>query len=106
MTETTRRQFLGSGLAGAAALCCRDLLAAVARPSTFAARGVVLVPEDLTLGDWPERAKRAGLSTIGIHGSSPKAVARWVRSDAGQRFRADCHRRGHRTRIHGIPPLL
>ena len=33
----------------------------------FVTRGVVLTPEDLSLGDWPERAKRAGLTTIGIH---------------------------------------
>ena len=54
------------------------------RPA-FMTRGVVLVPEDLTLYDWPERAQRAGLTTIALHhGSSPTAVVRAVQSDAGQ----------------------
>jgi hypothetical protein len=44
---------------------------------SFETRGVVLVPEDLTLKDWPERAQRAGLTTTALHlGSSPWAVAR------------------------------
>ena len=79
-------------MAGAATFWCRDLWAAVAPASTFTTRGVVLVPEDLTLGDWPQRVKQASLSTIGIHGNSPKTVASWVQSDAGQRFLAECRR--------------
>ena len=35
--------------------------------SLFATRGVVLVPSDLSLADWPERAKEAGLTTIALH---------------------------------------
>ncbi len=93
MTEIRRRQFLCGTMAGAAVLCGRDLWSADARPPTFSTRGVVLIPEDLTLADWPEREKRAGLSTIGIHHqNSPKAVIRWVQSDTGQRFLAQCHK--------------
>jgi hypothetical protein len=60
-------------------------------PSPFRIRGVVLLPEDLTLTDWPERAKKVGLTTIGIHHqNSPAAVIEWMKSDAGQRFREQC----------------
>lgn len=53
------------------------------------------MPEDLTLADWPERAKAAGLTTIGIHHqNSPQAVIARVKSDAGQRFLEACGRLG------------
>ena len=53
----------------------------------FRTRGVVLLPEDLALQDWPERAKRAGLTTIALHdGSSARTVAKFVHSAAGVRF--------------------
>jgi hypothetical protein len=109
MTEPTRRQFLAKSLAVAAAFGCRNLWAADAAPSTFTTRGVVLVPDDLTLSDWPERAKHAGLSTIGIHhGSSPKAVTSWVKSNAGQRFLDDCRSRDIHVEyeLHAMAELL
>jgi hypothetical protein len=54
---------------------------------------LVLVPEDLTLPDWPERARNAGLSTIGIHHqNSPEAVVRWVKTDTGQQFLEQCRK--------------
>lgn len=55
----------------------------------FLTRGVVLIPEDLTLGDWPERAKAVGLSTIALH-PQPSKVLRFVESEAGQAFLARC----------------
>jgi hypothetical protein len=70
---------------------------------------VVLVPEDLTLTDWPERAKRAGLTTIGIHHpDSPKAVIDWIRTDAGQRFLEACGRLGLDVEyeLHAMKELL
>jgi hypothetical protein len=104
---TNRRRFLAGCLgAGAAVLLCRELRAAT---PTFATRGVVLIPEDLTLADWPERAKQAGLSTIGIHHqNSPAAVVRWVQSDAGQRFLAQCRQLGIEVEyeLHAIKELL
>ena len=105
MTEANRRQFLGASLASATALYCHDLWAA---PLTLATRGVVLVPDDLSLEDWPKRAKQAGLSTIGIHGASPKAVVVWVQSDAGQRFLAQCRRLGLEVEyeLHAMRELL
>ena len=78
------------------------------RPA-FATRGVVLVPEDLTLYDWPERAQRAGLTTIALHhGSSPTAVVRAVQSDAGQSFLERCRQLGLQVEyeLHAMKELL
>ena len=59
----------------------------------FRTRGIVLLPEDLTLQDWPERALRAGLTTIALHdGSSARTVAKFVHSAAGGRFLEQCRR--------------
>jgi hypothetical protein len=83
-----------------------------ARPAgrqTFLTRGVVLIPEDLTLTDWPERAKRAGLTTIGIHHqNSPQAIIGWVKSDAGRRFLAGCGKLGLEVEyeLHAMKELL
>ena len=61
--------------------------------AAFKTRGVVLVPEDLTLEDWPERAQRAGLTTVALHHqNSPKAVANLIQSDQGQQFLEACRR--------------
>jgi hypothetical protein len=106
MTRANRRRFLAGSLGGAAVLLCSDLRAAAPE---FATRGVVLIPEDLTLADWPERAKRAGLSTIGIHHqNSPAAVTGWVQSDVGQRFLAQCRRLGIEVEyeLHAMKELL
>jgi hypothetical protein len=76
---------------------------------SFETRGVVLVPEDLTLQDWPERAQRAGLTTIGLHhGSSPRAVASALQSDEGQRFLERCRRLGLEIEyeLHAMKELL
>ena len=111
MPETDRRRFLGGclGGAGAAVLWNRRTWATAAQPSTFATRGVVLLPDDLSLVDWPERAKQAALTTIGIHHqNSPAAVVRWVQSDAGGRFLADCRRLGIEVEyeLHAMKELL
>jgi hypothetical protein len=74
-----RRQFLCACLGTSAALARgRGFAHAPPRPPALVTRGVVLLPEDLTLADWPERAKHAGLSAIGIHHqNSPQAVIDW-----------------------------
>jgi len=77
--------------------------------SALKTRGVVLVPEDLSLADWPERARRAGLTTIGIHHpSSPLAVVRWVGSEAGGKFLEDCRKLGLEVEyeLHAMRELL
>src|SRR3954469_13735543 len=102
-----RRSFLATGLA--AALGPRPLRAGALRQPALLTRGVVLVPEDLTLADWPERAKAAGLTTIGIHHqNSPQAVIDWIKADAGQRFLAACKRVGLEVEyeLHAMKELL
>jgi hypothetical protein len=77
--------------------------------SALLTRGVVLVPEDLTLADWPERVKAAGLTTIGIHHqNSPQAVIDWTRTDAGQRFLGSCRKLGLEVEfeLHAMKELL
>ncbi|MCW5981516.1 MAG: DUF4838 domain-containing protein [Bryobacteraceae bacterium] len=55
--------------------------------SPFATRGVVLLPEDLTLKDWPDRVKQAGLTTVALHhGRSVFEVIKFVTSDPGRAF--------------------
>jgi hypothetical protein len=70
---------------------------------------VVLLPEDLSLSDWPQRAKKAGLNTIALHHqSSPAAVVRWITSDAGQRFLQQCRTLGLQVEyeLHAMKELL
>ncbi|MEN6604199.1 MAG: hypothetical protein ABFD86_17450, partial [Bryobacteraceae bacterium] len=72
------RRFFLSALGGAAIL----------RPSPaatpFATRGVVLLPEDLTLRNWPDRAKQAQLTTVALHhGRSVFEVIKFITSDPG-----------------------
>lgn len=110
-TRTTRRGFLAAG-AAAFALASAGCTARPerGRPAlAFATRGVVLVPGDLSLADWPERAARAGLNTIALHhGESPSEVAAFVGSDAGQRFLAGCRRHGLQVEyeLHAMSELL
>ena len=60
--------------------------------------GVVMVPENLTLKDWPDRAKRAGLNTIALHHpNSPRKLLEFVQSDRGQDFLARC--RNHELHV-------
>jgi hypothetical protein len=81
MNLCTRRRFLQLAAGGASAAVLAGLEPATA-PAT---RGVVLIPEDFSLRDWPERAHRAGLNTLALHhGGSVAAVVQFVESDAGQ----------------------
>ncbi len=100
-----RRSFLTANLA--AILEWERLRAATGTP--LLTRGIVLVPQDLTLKDWPERAKRAGLTTIGIHHpESPQAIRDWVRTETGQGFLASCERLGLAVEyeLHAMKELL
>jgi Domain of unknown function (DUF4838) len=54
-------------------------------------RGLVIVPDNLTLENWPRRAKEAGLNTISLHHwESPRALSDFVSSDVGQKFLEQC----------------
>lgn len=100
-----RRSFLAA--IPAAALAARPR--AVGMEGGFQTRGVVLTSEDFSLADWPERARRAGLTTIGIHHqNSPKAVVEWAASDAGARVLEACGRLGLEVEyeLHAMKELL
>jgi len=123
--RTTRREFLklSAGVAGAAAcgafgIGC-DARANETRPgktllppagaAEFETRGVVLVPDDFSLSDWPERAVRAGLTTLAIHHAvSPQAVVKFAESEKGQDALNRCRRLGLRVEyeLHAIKELL
>lgn len=82
---------------------------AASAPSRFQTRGVVLVPDDLSLAEWPERAAQAGLTTIALHhGVSPRAVADFVAGNAGRAFLARCARLGLHVEyeLHAMRELL
>jgi hypothetical protein len=86
----TRREFLHS--------CATSVVSSLfvstigsGMSSELSTRGVVLLPKDLSLTDWPERAKRTGLNTIGIHHqNSPQAVIDWIKTKTGQQFLESC----------------
>ena len=99
-----RRHFLWTtaAIATAGARAC-------AAATDFRTRGVVLIPFDLTLVEWPERAAQAGLNTIGLHaGRRLDVLIKFVRSDAGQRFLAKCQRLGLNVEyeLHAMEDLL
>jgi hypothetical protein len=85
--KSSRRRFLQAACGAVLGALDRPLLAG--GEPFFLTRGVVLVPEDLTLPDWPERARKAGLTTLALHtGSSPRKLAGFVQSEKGQKLLA------------------
>jgi hypothetical protein len=75
----------------------------------FATRGVVLMPDDFSLPDWPERLQRAGLTTLALHHStSVGAVLRFVRSEPGQNVLAHARQLGLHIEyeLHALSDLL
>lgn len=108
---TGRRQFLSMCLCGAAWSAFRSPAARAQPPreNAFLTRGLVLIPEDFSLSDWPARAKRAGLTTIAVHHQhSPQAVVRWVKTDAGRRVLEQCRAQGLEVEyeLHAMNELL
>src|SRR5262245_45260456 len=85
----SRRAFIrsvtGAAVAATAATACRSTPAQ--ERNRFQTRGVVLLPSDLSLPDWPERAAGAGLTTIALHhGADAGEVVRLLQSEEGSRF--------------------
>ncbi|HNU98759.1 MAG: DUF4838 domain-containing protein [Verrucomicrobia bacterium] len=75
----------------------------------FRTRGIVLVPDDLSLADWPDRAAQAGLTTIALHhGTSPAAVAAFIGSPPGRAFLDRCAQLGLEVEyeLHAMNELL
>lgn len=102
-----RRRF---GLLGAAAAigCATDAFARLAAPR-FETRGVVLYPWDLELADWPERAAKAGITTIGLHAARRLDVLiAFVESERGADFLARCKKLGVEVEyeLHAMGDLL
>ena len=103
LTDLTRREWLTAACGGLAGFSL------LRQTAYFQTRGVVIVPDDLTLADWPDRASRAGLSTIGLHhGVSPQAVITFIKSDAGSRFLDRCRALGLQAEyeLHAMRQLL
>jgi hypothetical protein len=73
----------------------------------FQTCGVVVVLSDLRTLDWPERAKRAGLSTVSTH-IFPHEVAAYIQSDEGQKFLEQCRKLGVEVEheLHAMSDLL
>lgn len=113
----SRRQWLAAlGWGGlACAMGRRDVpvcLAAAAGVAAadgpfFQTRGVVIRPSDILNWTWPEKAKEAGLTTIGTH-VFPHEVAGFVKTDAGQAFLESCRTLGLEVEheLHAINDLL
>jgi len=77
--------------------------------SLFATRGVVLVPSDLSLADWPERAKAAGLTTIALHADRDLwRVHAFLNTQAGAAFIEQCQKLGLHVEyeLHAMRQLL
>ena len=111
MNDINRRQFLAAAAGGvlAANRLANRAWADSTGGSPLLTRGVVLVPEDLTLSDWPRRAKDAGLTTIALHHqNSPAAIIECVQSEAGQQFREECRELGLEIEyeLHAMKELL
>jgi hypothetical protein len=103
--NTTRRQFIQA----AASLAAASAVGAAAKPPRFDTRGVVLLPFDLTLADWPQRAARAGLNTLALHACRRLDVlVEFVKSEPGRKFLGDCRRLGLRVEyeLHAMGDLL
>ncbi len=97
--------------------CLELLLAGMTTPllhaqnavSRFLTRGVVLYPWDLSLTDWPERAARAGITTIALHAARRLDVlVEYIQSEPGKRFLEECKRYGVQVEyeLHAMGALL
>jgi hypothetical protein len=109
--QGTRRAFLLAGMISGLGLRVKADMAGegLSRPDEpyFKTRGVVITPEDVTLGDWPERAKKAGLTTIALH-PFPGKVLNFVPTDEGARFLERCRALGLQIEyeLHAMRELL
>jgi hypothetical protein len=78
-----------------------------AKEPFFLTRGVVVVLSDLRTLDWPQRAKRAGLTTVSTH-IFPHEVAGYIQSEDGRRFLDQCRTLGIAVEheLHAMSDLL
>jgi hypothetical protein len=102
MTRHTFLQLAAAGTALAELTCA-------AEPPRFATRGVILLTFVLTLSDWPERAAKAGLTTIALHAARRLDIlAAWLKADMGQKFLGDARNFGLHVEysLHAMSDLL
>ncbi len=104
----SRRSFLFAGCLGVLEIVWHsNACQTVQSEFFFKTRGVVITPNDLTLGDWQERAKQAQLTTIALH-PFPGTVLNFVRTDEGRKFLEKCDRLGLQVEyeLHAMRELL
>jgi hypothetical protein len=104
----SRRSFLSAGCFGVLEIVGQSNACQIVQDeSFFKTRGVVITPNDVTLGDWQKRAKQAGLTTIALH-PFPSTVLSFVQTDDGQAFLQKCHRLGLQVEyeLHAMRELL
>lgn len=73
----------------------------------FQTRGVVLVVRDIETLEWPQRAKRAGLTTLGTH-VFPHEIAAFLKTERGEQFVQECNELGVHVEheLHAMSDLL
>lgn len=106
LAPISRRHFLATT---AASLAAGPAFADATPATSPCTKGVVLYPFDLSLGDWPERAARAGINTIGLHAARRLDVLHdFVASDEGQSFLHRCKALGIQVEyeLHAMSDLL
>jgi len=109
----SRRHFLRDSLHFAASVAsCLNIPAFAqdrreGREPFFKTRGVVLTTPDLSTLDWPQRAAKAGLTTIATH-VTPGEVSKFIQSDKGREFLAQCTEAGIAVEheLHAMSDLL
>jgi len=109
----SRRQFLKVGLGVAASIVARPSVGALPADRSddhkpfFKTRGVVLTTPDLSTLGWPQRAAKAGLTTIATH-VTPREVSGFIQSDKGREFLAGCDNAGIAVEheLHAMSDLL
>ena len=107
----SRRQLLGAAAwgVGRAGLAARPQTTRPPDEPHFLTRGVVITSDDLTLADWPQRAKAGGLNTIGLHAPvSARGLERFILSPAGRQFLEACRKAGLDVEyeLHAMSDLL
>ena len=104
----SRRSVLAAGWLGLLGIAKSGIAGHTVQSAPFCTtRGVVITPNDLTLGDWQERAKQAGLTTIALH-PFPSTVLKFIQSDDGKQFLEKCDRLGLQVEyeLHAMRELL
>ena len=85
-----RREFAMAGLGATVGAVCGTAAFGEESRGAFRRRGLVILPEDTSLPNWPERARRAGLTTLALHEFTLLGILAFAVSDAGRAFFDQC----------------